>query len=91
MDTRRFLVASLAIAALAGCHPGSGGCLLCGNPNQINLEGSISGLVGSGLTFADNSTTGFVFSGPGANQAEALFAFAPENTAYALTVETQPR
>lgn len=89
----RLPTAFLAVAALTGCHPGSGslgGCLLCGNPQQVNLEGSISGLVGSGLTLANNSTSGFVFSGAGANQPEATFAFAPDNTGYHLTVQKQP-
>jgi 6-phosphogluconolactonase len=83
-----------AIAVLTGCHPGgnffSGGCLVCESPNQVNLEGSLTGLVGSGLAFQDNAASGSTFSGPASNGTDVAFAFASFNTAYNLTVQTQP-
>jgi len=94
--TLRLLAAVFVIAGLTGCHPTGGnflsGCLTCGSPNQVNLEGTLSGLVGSGLVLQTNSSSpGFTIAGgAGSNGTGVLFASAPINTAYDLTVQTQP-
>lgn len=42
------------------------GCLTCGSPDQVNLEGTLSGLVGSGLVMQTNSSSpGFTIAGGG--------------------------
>jgi 6-phosphogluconolactonase len=92
----RLLAAVFVVAALAGCHIAPdinlGACLVgCGPPTQVNLEGTLSGQVGSGLLLQNNSTPGFaIVGGAGSNGADVLFAAAPINTAYNLTVQTQP-
>src|SRR5277367_4353865 len=41
----RLFVLLLAITMLTACHPGAGslggGCLVCGSPTQVNLEGTL--------------------------------------------------
>src|ERR1700678_3435972 len=88
----RLPAAVLAIAALTGCHGGFGGCLLCGPIPRVqdNLEGTLSGLVGSGLTLENNGGGGFQVNGSTANGTSVVFAVGLFNTAYDLTVETQP-
>jgi 6-phosphogluconolactonase (cycloisomerase 2 family) len=90
----RLLVAVFAIAVLTACHPGAGsldgGCLVCGTPNQVNLEGTLSGLVGSGLQLQNNGAGGFQLNGAASNGTDVLFAAVPFRTAYSLTVQTQP-
>src|ERR1700722_10329714 len=88
----RLPAAVLAIAALTGCHGGFGGCLLCGPIPRVqdNLEGTLSGLVGSGLTLQNNGAAGFQLNGSTANGTSVVFAVVLFNTAYDLTVQTQP-
>lgn len=89
----RTFAAVLAFAALPGCHGGlGGGCLLCGPfPTvQANLEGSLTGLVGSGLALQNNGAAGFQFNGSMANGKSVVFAVAAFDTSYDLTVQTQP-
>jgi hypothetical protein len=93
--TRPFglLAGFIAIAVLTGCHGVlGGGCLLCGPfpPVQANLEGTLSGLVGSRLTLQNSGAGGFQLNGSMANGASVVFAVALFNTAYNLTVQTQP-
>jgi 6-phosphogluconolactonase len=94
MRTFALLTLFVAIAALTGCHPGAGslgGCLTCSLPTQVNIEGTLSGLVGSGLALQNNSAPGFeIVGGAESNGTDVLFADAPVNTAYNLTVLTQP-
>ena len=88
----RLLAAVFAAAALIGCHGGFGGCLLCGPVPRVqdNLEGTLSGLVGSGLTLQNNGAAGFQLNGSTANGTSVVFAVVLFNTAYDLTVQTQP-
>ena len=88
---RRLLTATCAIAVMTGCHPG-GGCFLCGPfpAVQANLEGSLSGLVGSRLTVQNNGAAGFQLNGSMANGTSVIFDVVLFNTAYNLTVQTQP-
>src|SRR5271170_6300334 len=96
--THRLLAALFAIAMLTACNQGLGslggslgGCLVgCGSPTQVNLGGTLSGLVGSRFTLQNNSAESFQVSGPASNGTQVTFAVAPFNTAYNLTVQTQP-
>jgi 6-phosphogluconolactonase len=91
----RLLAAFFASAMLTGCHPAggnflSGGCLVCGAPAEANLQGTLSGLIGSRLQLQNNGVGGFQFNGEVANGKAVVFATAPYNTAYAVTVQIQP-
>jgi DNA-binding beta-propeller fold protein YncE len=89
----RVVGAFFAVAVLTGCHGVlGGGCLLCGPvpPVEANLEGTLSGLVGSRLEFQNSEAAGFAFSGSMSNGKSVVFAAALFNTSYNLTVQTQP-
>jgi 6-phosphogluconolactonase len=90
----RLVAAVFAIAVLTGCAPDFhdlGPCAVCfGPPTQANLEGTLSGLVGSRLTLQNNGASGFQLNGPTANGTSVVFAVVLFNTAYNLTVQTQP-
>ena len=68
---RSVLATVIATVTLTGCVPkiNLGGCLVCGDgpPNVANLEGTLSGLVGSGLTLQNGSGEGTQINGPAAN------------------------
>ena len=86
--------ALFAIAALTGCHPGGGfdDCPVqggCGPRTEVNLGGTLSGLVGSRLTLQNNPTMGLPFNGPSYNGIET-FLTVHFNTPYNVTVQTQP-
>jgi 6-phosphogluconolactonase len=96
--TWRARLAALFIPlALAGC--GGGGsrgyiCVMCAPP-VVGLVGTLSGLVGSRLELQDNYAGVSVpvgpFNGPAANGTNVSFDFGIFfNTAYDLTVKTQP-
>jgi 6-phosphogluconolactonase (cycloisomerase 2 family) len=88
------LAAFLGIVVLSGCHAAPdfnlGGCLVCGPSTQVGLKGTLNGLVGSGLEFQNDAVVGFQFTGATSNGTDVLFAGASFNTAYDLTVRTQP-
>jgi 6-phosphogluconolactonase len=90
----RILGAFFAIAVLTGCAPNIGDigpCAVCfGPPTQVNLEGTLSGLVGSRLQLQNNGAGGVQLDGTASNGTSVAFASAPFNTAYNLTVQTQP-
>jgi 6-phosphogluconolactonase len=90
----RLFAALFAIAALTGCAPdfrNLGPCAVCfGPPTQVSLEGTLSGLVGSGLQLQNNAAEGPRFNGAASNGTAVVFLSAPFNAAYNLTVQTQP-
>jgi 6-phosphogluconolactonase len=90
----RLFAAFFAIAALTGCAPdfrNLGPCAVCfGPPTQVSLEGTLSGLVGSGLQLQNNAAEGPQFNGAASNGTAVVFISAPFNAAYNLTVQTQP-
>jgi 6-phosphogluconolactonase len=81
------LGAVLAALLITGCNNGSGSG---GTPITANLEGSVSGLVGSRLVLQNNSTPLTQFNGQGANGTNVLFGTARVNSSYDITVLTQP-
>jgi hypothetical protein len=70
---------------LAGCSSPAGPDCLCG-PYEADVSGSLSGLVGSGLTLS----TGNYFSGPTANAPNVLLGTTEFNSSYNVTVQKQP-
>ena len=87
----RLLAAAFAVAALAACHPDGGNFFDQPVPVVLaNLEGTLSGLVGSRLTLQNNGAGGFQLNGSMANGASVVFAAVLFNSAYSLTVQTQP-
>src|SRR5271154_185691 len=89
----RLFAAFFAIAVLTGCSGGNilgGGCLACGIPAEANLQGSLNGLVGSRLQLQNSGAGGVQLNGAASNGTSVIFAAAPFNTAYNLTVQTQP-
>jgi 6-phosphogluconolactonase len=94
------LAAFFAMAGLAGCHssgpiPSSPPCLVaaCG-PQVVSLEGTLTGLVGSRLAVQNenggNEEGGIPINGAASNGASVAFTVGNWNTAYNLTVQTQP-
>jgi 6-phosphogluconolactonase len=83
------LGAVLAALLITGCSSGSGSGG-GGTPGTANLEGSVSGLVGSRLVLQNNSTRLAQFNGAGANGSSVLFGTASVNSSYDITVLTQP-
>jgi 6-phosphogluconolactonase len=85
------LAAVLATLLITGCDNGVNYCPTCGGSmGTKNLEGSISGLVGSRLVLQNNTTRLSQFNGPGANGSGVVFGTASVNSSYAVTVLTQP-
>jgi 6-phosphogluconolactonase len=85
------LVAVITLAMMTGCHSGGGGACPGGNcPQYILLKGTLSGLVGSGLGLVDNSLLAAGFSGAMANGNQVTFDVTNSNTAYNLTIQSQP-
>jgi 6-phosphogluconolactonase len=84
------LGAVLAALLITGCSSGSGSGGGGGTPGTANLEGSVSGLVGSRLVLQNNSTRLAQFNGAGANGSSVLFGTASVNSSYDITVLTQP-
>ncbi len=93
-STLWLLAAVLAVTVLTGCGSGSGnspgGCLIGCGPPQVGLNGTLSGLVGSGLELQNVAVPGTLFNGAGSNGTNVLFASATTNSAYNLTVKSQP-
>lgn len=92
-NTLGLLGVFLAIAVLTGCKPDFGNlgpCAVCFGPPQGNLEGTLSGLAGSGLVLANESQYSAGFTGAAANGTQVVFGDVPVNAAYNLTVQTQP-
>jgi 6-phosphogluconolactonase len=87
----RLLAAVITLAMMTSCHSGGGdGC-----PSQyciqtVSLEGTLSGLVGSGLGLENNSQLAGGFSGSMENGNQVTFGAATSNTAYNLTIQYQP-
>src|ERR1700677_5043652 len=89
MTFRRALPLFLMAAALASCNNSSSECTTCA-PKLVDLQGSVTGLVGFRLTLQNGSTVLSVpLNGPDANGNQTFGTAAP-NTAYNLTVITQP-
>jgi 6-phosphogluconolactonase len=87
----RLLAALIILATMTSCHSGGSGCYP--NCTSVSLEGTLSGLVGSRLVLnnpQENLFTETGFSGSTANGTQLTFGSAPNNTAYNLTVESQP-
>src|SRR5258708_17234396 len=91
MITHRQVALALVAVFMASCNGnGSSGCILCG-PKAANLEGTVSGLVGSRLQLQNGSTPlNASLNGAGANGSAILFGIANFNTTYNITVRTQP-
>jgi 6-phosphogluconolactonase (cycloisomerase 2 family) len=85
------LGAVLAVLLMAGCNGGHN-CTACGGSGggTANLEGSVSGLVGSRLVLQNNSTRLTQLNGSGANGSSVLFGTARVSSSYDITVLTQP-
>src|ERR1700722_8124540 len=89
MTFRPALPLFLMAALLASCNNSSSECTTCA-PKQVNLQGSVSGLVGFRLTLQNGSTAlSTPLNGPDANGNQTFGTAAP-NTAYNITVKTQP-
>jgi 6-phosphogluconolactonase len=87
----RLAAAVITLAMMTGCHSGGGGACPSGNcPQYILLKGTLSGLVGSGLGLVDNSLLAAGFSGAMANGNQVTFDVTNSNTAYNLTIQSQP-
>jgi 6-phosphogluconolactonase len=95
------LAAFFGVAGLAGCHTSGNNvgrgppCLVaaCG-PQVVTIEGTLTGLVGSGLQVENenggNEVGGIPINGQASNGASVAFTVGNWNTAYNLTVQTQP-
>src|ERR1700727_1896223 len=88
--------AFMAVAVLTGCAGGFDDCPVqggCGPRTQVNLDGTLSGLVGSEPVLQNSSPVGSQFngqfSGPSSNAIESFLAV-PLNSSYNLTVQRQP-
>ncbi len=87
----RLLAAVITLAMMTSCHSGGGGCLTGTNcASFVHLEGTLSGLVGSDLVLANESQYSSGFDGAAANGTQVMFGAASINTAYSLTIQTQP-
>ena len=88
MTFRAALGLCLIAAGLASCN-GSAGCTKC-TPTTVNLTGSVSGLVGFRLALQNGTTLLSVpLNGADANGSQT-FGTVNANTAYNITVKTQP-
>src|SRR5580692_2439292 len=89
MTFRPALLLFLMAALLASCNNSSSECTTCA-PKQVNLQGSVSGLVGFRLSLQNGSTVlSIPLNGPDANGNQTFGTAAP-NTAYNISVMTQP-
>jgi 6-phosphogluconolactonase len=89
MSCRTALALCLIAASLASCNGTTPGCSKC-TPTTVTLTGSVSGLVGFRLALQNGSTSlGIPLNGPSAN-GNQTFATLAQNTAYNITVLTQP-
>jgi 6-phosphogluconolactonase len=87
----RLLAALITLAMMSSCHSGGGDACPSQYCSQtVSLEGTLSGLVGSGLGLLNNSQLSGGFSGSMANGSQVTFGAATANTAYDLTIESQP-
>jgi 6-phosphogluconolactonase len=91
MSFHRTLALCLMAASLASCNNSSSDCTTCGpKPKPVNLQGTVSGLVGFRLALQNGSTAlSIALNGPDANGTQT-FGMAAANTAYNITVKTQP-
>jgi len=74
------------ILVVAGCG-GAGGGGSTAPANNLVIEGSISGLLGSGLVLQNNGGSDLIVTLPANN---FLFTGIPEKSSYNVTVRTQP-
>src|SRR5580693_2780484 len=89
MTFRSALALCLLAASLAGCNGSTPGCSKCG-PTSVNLTGSVSGLVGFRLALQNGSTAlNLPLNGSDANGSQT-FGTVNANTAYNITILTQP-
>ncbi len=90
MNMHRLFVLTVVATFIAGCGRGSGPCATCA-PQSVNLQGSVTGVVGSRLALHNGTTPlNVVLNGTGANGSGILFGTAPLNSSYNITVSTQP-
>ena len=82
------LSALIAAVTLMGCHGGGGGGG-AGLGGWIDLDGSLTGLVGSGLVL-QNDQNNIAINGPGENATSWQFFGVGWHTSYDLTVARQP-
>ena len=88
MTFRRALALCLMTASLASCNGSRRAALSA--PSTVNLEGNVSGLVGFRLALQNGSTPlSIPLNGPDANGSQTFGTINP-NTAYNITVKTQP-
>src|SRR5580704_142642 len=86
----RLLATLMTLAAVTSCHSRSPVCLVQ-DCDPFALEGTLSGLVGSGLLLVNNSQQpGISYSGTGANGTQVVFGAGYLNAPYNLTIQRQP-
>jgi 6-phosphogluconolactonase len=83
------LSALITVVTLIGCHGGGSGGGLNG-PYAEDLDGSISGLVGSRLMLQNGQDSLGQYDGPGQNATNEQFSVVSFYTSYDVTVTTQP-
>lgn len=91
-STLALLGAALLMTACSGLKPTSSGSSgnTSGSTGSYTIGGTVTGLVGTGLVLADNSTDTLTIS-PGKSGASVSFTFQDQvSGAYAVTVQTQP-
>ena len=86
----RVLAALMTLGIMTSCHSGGGGGCLTENCVSVYLQGTLSGLVGTGLVLMNGSEYSSGFSGPASNGTQVNFGAAFFNSTYALTIQSQP-
>ncbi len=86
----RVLAALMTLGIMTSCHSGGGGGCLTENCVSVYLQGTLSGLVGTGLVLMNGSEYSSGFSGPASNGTQVNFGGAFFNSTYALTIQSQP-
>jgi 6-phosphogluconolactonase len=91
MTLRNALALCLIAACVASCNNSSSDCTTCApKPKPVNLQGTVSGLVGFRLALQNGSTAlSIPLNGADAN-GNQTFSTAAADTAYNITVKTQP-
>lgn len=87
--TTTLIAASTLLCGLSACSSSATDGTVGGNPRGQNLviEGSISGLLGSGLVLQNNGASDLAVSFPAGN---FLFTGIAENSSYNITIKSQP-
>ena len=80
----------MTLGIMTSCHSGGGGGCLTENCVSVYLQGTLSGLVGTGLVLMNGSEYSSGFSGPASNGTQVNFGGAFFNSTYALTIQSQP-